>query len=85
MSKLTVDDIVPGELYVLTDPAFSSWTGLVAKATYRYGHSSTHYVFELIELTDGTRGYKTGTLLPLNVKRFERYPRIPSASDQLFN
>jgi hypothetical protein len=83
MPKLTVEDIVPGDLYVLTDPTFSSWIGLVAKAAYRYGHSSTHYVFELIELTDGTRGYKTGAQLPLNVKRFERYQ--PSASDQLFN
>jgi hypothetical protein len=90
MSKLTVDDIVPGDLYVFADPTFSFWVGLVARATRRCGHSNTHYIFEfieLIELADGTYslGCEIGAQLPINVKYFERYPRIPSASDQLFS
>jgi hypothetical protein len=90
MPKLTVDDIVPGELYVFTDPAFPSWVGLVARATHRSGHSNTHYMFEFIELieqADGTHslGNKIGAQLPMNVKYFERYPRVQSASDQLFS
>lgn len=87
MPKLTVDDIVPGELYVFTDtdPVFSSWVGLVARAICRNGRSGAVYLFELIELTDELRslGYSIGELLHIDIKRFERYPRIPSASDQL--
>jgi hypothetical protein len=88
--KLTVNDIVPGELYVFADPTFSFWEGLVARATHRCGHSNTHYIFEfieLIELADGTHslGDKIGAQLPMNVKYFERYPRVQSASDQLFS
>jgi hypothetical protein len=90
MPKLTVNDIVPGELYVFTDPTFSFWVGLVARATHRCGYSNTHYMFEfieLIELADGTHslGCNIGAQLPINIKYFERYPPAPSASDQLFS
>jgi hypothetical protein len=87
MPKLTVNDIVPGELYVFADinPYFSSWVGLIARATHRYKPSSTRYVFELIKLADETCGigYAIGTQLSIDVERFERYQL--SASDQLFN
>jgi hypothetical protein len=87
MSKLTVGNIVPGELYVFTNPFFSYWVGQIARAIRPYEHSSTIYVFELIELSYGARslGYKIGAQLPLKVNFFERYPLIPSASDPLFS
>jgi hypothetical protein len=87
MSKLTVDDIVPDELYVFTDPDFPSWIGLVTRAVRRSGLSNKVYEFEIIELADGARslGYEVGAQLPLKVTYFERYPLIPSASDQLFS
>jgi hypothetical protein len=87
MPKLTVDDIVPGELYVFTDasPAFSAWVGLVARAIRHFGDTNTDYVFELIELTDRLRslGYTIGELIPISVELFKRYQL--STSDQLFN
>jgi hypothetical protein len=89
MSKLTLADMIPGELYVFTDtdPVFSSWVGLVARAICRHGRSGAVYLFEPIELTDELRklGYSTEELLNIKVKRFERYPVIPSASDPLFS
>jgi hypothetical protein len=89
MSKLTVDDIVPGELYVFTDanPIFSSWIGLVARAVRRSGLSNKVYEFEIIDLADGARslGYEVGAQLTLKINFFERYPCVQSASDQLFS
>jgi hypothetical protein len=87
MPKLTADDIVPGELYVFTNPAFSRWVGVVVRAIGRYERSNAFYVFKIIELTDGIRslGYAVGRQLPLKVNFFERYPCVQSASDQLFN
>jgi hypothetical protein len=89
MSKLTVDDIVPGELYIFTDtnPAFSSWVGLIVRAVCRYDSSRPSYLFEIVGLPDGTHnlGYKTGELLPINVKYLERYQLTHNASDQLFS
>jgi hypothetical protein len=87
MSKLTADDIVPGELYVFTSPAFPSWIGLVARAIHRYKPSSRRYLFELVKLPDETQsiGPVLGAQLVVRAERFERYPRILSASDQLFS
>jgi hypothetical protein len=87
MPKLTIDDIVPGELYVFTNPFFSYWVGQIARAIRPYKHSSTIYVFELIELSYGARslGYEVGAQLTLKINFFERYPCVQSASDQLFS
>jgi hypothetical protein len=88
MSKLTVDDIVPGELYVFTDtnPDFSHWVGLIIRAMCRYDSSRPSYLFEIVELPDGARnlGYKIGALLPVDIRHLERYPLTHNASDQLF-
>jgi hypothetical protein len=87
MPKLTLDNIIPGELYVFTDtdPVFSSWVGLVARAVRRHGRLGAVYLFEPIKLTDELRslGYSMRELLNIEVKRFKRYQL--SASDQLFN
>jgi hypothetical protein len=87
MSKLTAEDIVPGELYIFTSPAFPSWIGLVARATHRSGLSNKVYEFEIIELADGARslGYEVGAQITLKINFFERHPNTTSASDQLFS
>jgi hypothetical protein len=89
MPKLTAEDIVPGELYVFTDtnPIFSSWVGLIARAIRRHERYSWSYIFEIVKLTEDLLhdGYNVGTLLPMSAKRFERYPCIPNISDQLFS
>jgi hypothetical protein len=85
MPKLTIDDIVPGELYIFTDPDFPSWVGLVVRAIGRYGLLNIIYEFEIIELVDGARslGYEVGAQLPIKIIFFEQYQL--SASDQLFS
>jgi hypothetical protein len=87
MPKLTIDDIVPGELYVFTDKAFSSWVGLVARAVRPCEDSDKVHDFEIVGLADGARslGYEAGAQLTLKISFFERYQLTPSASDQLFS